>query len=469
MTAALRPGNGARAAPASGRRQVSTARGFDAVAALTVWIVLVVAVPAPLIVKPLGGEGTPANILGVIFLLWWVCAKLGPGQGVDRGRQPVRIALLGLGIAITTSTVSLYMRAFVPKEASATNRGFFFLAAMSGVALLAADGISSIDRVHVLMRRLIHGITFVAGLAIVQFVTRYNPAQSLSIPGLTRNLVLEDQARLSFVRVQATALHPIELGAVLGLGLTLAVHYALLPGGLTSKRVAWAEVALIAVALPMALTRTGVVVAACGLFALFLDWSWRRRVAALSLGALAVGVFAFVIPKLVSAVTEMFTKITQDNSTTAREQRYGIAGHYFLQHPWFGRGFNSLYPATGQIFDNNYLAIATETGIVGIVAIAVLFAIAICTARGARLRSTDGASKGLAQAMAGCFVGTAVAFATSDVMTFQMAMGIFFLLFGTAGALWRLNGGARPSTSGWAEAAPARATVPTRFLTSSPS
>ena len=66
---------------------------IDAVTALTVFLVLSFVIPSPLIFKPLGEAARPGNLLGLAFLLWWVLAKVGSGLGVDRGRQPVRIAL----------------------------------------------------------------------------------------------------------------------------------------------------------------------------------------------------------------------------------------------------------------------------------------------------------------------------------------------------------------------------------------
>jgi len=425
-----------------------TGRGLDAVGMLTIWLVIAVTVPSPLIFKPLGGSGTPANVFGLGLLGWWALAKLGGGDDIDRGRQPLRIALLLVMLSVMASLVVLYLRTFVPKESTGAERGVFFLAAFAGVALVAADGISSIERLHTLMKRVVHGIAFVAAVGVYQFVTGYNPGRSLNIPSLTRNIVVFDQGRLSFVRVQSTALHPIELGVVLGLGLPLAIQYALHEGRRGRRVLAWLEVGLIGVVEPMCLSRTGIIVTVIGLAAVGLDWSWRRRLATVALGAgFLVGLNA-VIHRLLSAVVTLFTHIAQDDSTTARLHRYGIAGHYLLQHPVFGRGFNTLYPATGQIFDNWYLYTLTETGVVGLAALLLLFAIMIFTARGARRRAGAPIDRALAQALAGSIAACMIAFATSDIMSFTMATGLLFLILGAAGALWRLTGGPGRSDDG---------------------
>ena len=78
---------------------------------------------------------------------------------------------------------------------------------------------------------------------------------------------------------------------------------------------------------------------------------------------------------------------------------WGQAHPVYLQHPIFGRGFFTLYPATQQIFDNWYLYAVVETGVVGLGILLLFFVILICTARGARLRSADPEIRGLGQAL----------------------------------------------------------------------
>ena len=163
-----------------------------------------------------------------------------------------------------TSVAAMYLRPFIGEEVSGGQRGLVYLASLSGVALLAADGITSIARVHVLMKRVVAGVAGLASLGLVEFFTGWNPALTLAIPGLTRNIELSSQGRASFVRVQATTLHPIEFGALVGMVLPVAVHYALMAKGRRARRIAWLQVGLMGAVLPMALSRTGVVAASVG-------------------------------------------------------------------------------------------------------------------------------------------------------------------------------------------------------------
>jgi polysaccharide biosynthesis protein PslJ len=414
---------------------------LDATALLTVFLVASFAIPSPLILKPLGASGTPADVIGLGLLLWWGLAKLGSAQGVDRGRQPVRIGLLILILAALCSLVSLFLNPFTEESINGAYRGIILFAALAGVALVAADGISTLERLHTLMHRLVTGVALVAGLGLVQWLTGYNPAASLWVPGLARNLDLMPQGRSTFIRVQSTTLHPIELGSLLGIVLPIAITYAFLAQDRRTKQRRWLEVGVIAAVIPMALSRTGVIAAAIGLLAIAMDWSWARR------GRMAAAIVGFMvairvaIPGLVGSIFALFSDFSQDTSTKDRAGRWEIAGHYFEQHPWFGMGVNTYYPTTLHFFDNQYLAIATEMGAVGLAAITLIFLIMAFTARGARLRAVDAETRGLAQALAGISVAMLVIFSTADMLSFVMEMGVFFVLMGVTGALWRLTGG----------------------------
>ncbi len=440
---ARRPGRVLPAAPDETRKRPSR----DAVSLLTVFLVIGFAIPAPLIFKPLGGAGTPADLVALGLLLWWGLAKLGAAQGVDRGHQPVRVALLVLVLAALCSVAGLFLRPFSGEEASGAYRGLILIGALVGLALLAADGISSLDRLHTLMRRFVAGVSLVAAVGLVQWTTGFNPAATLTIPGLVRNVDLTQQSRSNFVRVQSTTVHPIELGSLLGIALPIAVSYAFLARDRRTKWLRWAQVGLIAAVIPMALTRTGVIAAAIGLVVIALDWTWRRRGRALAVVAAAVVAMRLAIPGLVGSIIALFGNFSEDSSTQDRAGRWQVAGHYFELHPWFGMGLNTFFAATGRYFDNQYLGTATELGALGLAAWLLLFLIMAFTARGARRRAVDPETRALAQALVGVALTMMVIFMTADMMSYDMEMGMFFLLFGATGALWRLTGGQpRPTT-----------------------
>lgn len=424
----------------------SDRRPLDAVAILTLLLGLVLFIPSPLIVRPLGAVGTPANLCGLGLLVWWGLAKVGSGHGVDRGRQPLRIALFVVLVSLAASLIGFAQRYTIGAEKTGAVRGLLGFAALAGIALFAADGIRDVERVRVLLRRIVAGVSIVAGIGIVEFVTGFNPGQAMAVPGLVRNLELADQGRLLFLRVQSTALHPIELGAVLGLTLPLAVELAIWSEG-RRRILAWVQVALIGAVLPMSLSRTGVIAATIGLVVVAWHWDGRRKL--LALGALAgfVGALRLVLPAMIDGLVTIFVTVGEDESTTGRTGDYEVAATLFLERPWVGRGLSTLHPATGHIFDNQYLYTATETGLVGVVAILALFLTVLAMTRVVHHRAPDPDIRGVAQALTGLTAAMAVVYATADMASFAIAMTLFFLLAGVTGALWRLTAAEPPRGS----------------------
>jgi len=416
----------------------SARRPFDAVAVLTVLLGLVLFIPSPLIVRPLGAVGTPTNLCGLGLLIWWGLAKVGSGHGIARGRQPLLIALFLVLVSLLASLIGFAQRYTIGAEKTGAVRGLLAFAALAGVALFAADGITDVGRVRVLLRRIVGGVSIVAVVGIVEFLSGFNPAQALAVPGLGRNIDLPDQGRLLFLRVQSTALHPIELGAVLGLTLPLAVELALCAEG-RRRILAWVQVALIGAVLPMTLSRTGVIAATIGL--LVVAWHWNARRKLLALGAVAgfVAGLRLLLPAMIDGLATTLVTVGEDESTTGRIGDYEVAAQLFLEHPWVGRGLSTLHPATGRIFDNQYLYAATETGAVGLATILVLFLTVLAMTRFVRHRTADPDIRAVAQALTGTTAALAVVYATADMASFAIAMTLFFLLAGVTGALWRLT------------------------------
>jgi O-antigen ligase len=409
---------------------------------LTVFLLPCFIIPSIYIIGPLGAGGTPANLVGMGLLAWWALEKVAGGDRIDRQRQPLRLGVLVFGLSLAASMVALHLRPDTGKEVLGAYRGLMLIGCLFGVLLVAADGIPSVERALVLVHRIVTGVSLMAVLGLFEFFTHFNPARVLLIPGLVRNTDAFFEPRSLFVRVQSTALHPIEFGALIGMMLPLAVHCAFHEtGDRRARRLAWAKVAAIGGVLPMTLSRTGVIAAAIGVVALLSQWTWRRRLRALVVSLVFVAGLRVVTPGLVGSVTGLFTFFFQDTSTNARTSRYGIAGDYFGQHPVFGRGYNTLFPATQQIFDNSYLYFAIETGVVGLACLAFFFITVFGVSRGIRLRTEDPALRDLAGLFTAMAISMPLIFATADVMVFNLMMQLFFVMAGIAGALWRLTGG----------------------------
>ena len=435
----------------------------DAAAVLSMYVCLLILVPSVLIFEPLGGSGTPANVLGIGMLWWWLLSRFVLGANVPAERNPVRTCVYLLGLAILASYAALAFRPIIPIEISAADRGILFFAGCAGITLLATDGLESRERVDVLLRRLVAAATVLAGIGLFQFITSFDINTVLKVPGLTQNQQLNDLVeRASFNRVAGTAAHPIEFGVVMAMLFPLALHFALHASPKTRVRW-WIAVGLIALGIPLSLSRSAVISVALAMIVLMPTWprQWVRRALLLGVGFLAIVQAA--IPGLLDAVSGLFLNISSDPSTSGRTQDYVVFARIFMEQPILGRGFFTFLPNVYTVFDNEYLLALVEIGIVGCLALIALLFAGMSAGRAARKAAADEETKHLGQALAASIAAGTLAMRTFDALSFPMASGTLFLLIGIAGGLRRITRerAGRPAAA-TADEAPDQAAVSAR-------
>ncbi len=413
----------------------------DVTSLLSLYVLLLLGIPSQLIFGPLGAAGTPANLLGMLCLLWWILVVMLPFGGVATGPQPIRIAMVFLATMVLGSYAAGALRAdIVPEELRAADRGLLLLVTWAGVALITADGVRSWHRLDVLIGRLVAMGVFLAVLGILQFSIGLNIAGYIHIPGLRVNGTLDlISARSIFRRITGTASHPIEFGVVLAMLLPLAISRAFAaPAKLKVRR--WLAAASIGVALPMSVSRSAILAIAVVAVFIIPSWDRRRRLATFKVMPLFLVGMRVAIPGLLGTITSLFTGISNDPSTKGRTEDYAAAAKYIAVHPLFGRGFRTFIPSLYRFLDNQYLMTIVDAGLIGLVLLVLVFLVGIFTARGARRRNEDPIYKDLAQAIAAGIGAAMVSFATFDALSFPMCGGLLFLLLGLAGAMWRLSG-----------------------------
>jgi polysaccharide biosynthesis protein PslJ len=413
-------------------------RRIDAVALLSFYIFLLMAIPSFLVVGSFGGAGAPAALFAVSLLCWYLVARQHPAFLVDRGRQPVRVAAVLFGCVIVAAYISANRAAIASLQENGADRALILLAGWLGVLLLAADGIDRMDRLRTLLRRIVLGVTAMAVLGIVEFVTRIYLAQYVSIPGLAVHMQATDlMNRDGMVRVMATTAQPLEFAAVLAMGLPLAIHQArYAPSARRNRR--WLQAAIIAVTIPMTVSRTAILGLAVSCVVLLPTWPKRDRHRAYVVMLAAPVLMWLVKPTILSSLGGLFGQLGVDQSSKSRTGAYSAAVPYIAHHPWLGQGFGTFFPQTYFFIDNQYLTLLIEAGIVGALALVALFATGWLTARSARLAAADARTRDLAQSLAASVAAAAVCFATFDALSFLIASSLAFLLLGCVGAVWRL-------------------------------
>lgn len=431
------------------RAESPSRRGPSAVGLLTLFILLLVAIPSRLIVGPLGGAGTPAQILAMLLAGYWVATRIMRQPSRQTLRQPIRVAMLLLCAAIVISYIVANTRAIDGTEMRAADVGMLLLVGWVGVAFATMDLIPTRADLDTVLRRLVFAGGALATLGLLQFVTKQPFTNYIEIPGLRANTTLNSvYERGGLTRPAGTALHPLEFAAVLTMILPLALHYAILDDTRSALR-RWYPALVIGGAIPISISRSAVLSAIVVLAFILPTWPpLRRRYAYVAIVGL-MAVLYLVVPGLIGTISDLFTGISNEGSAQSRTNSYALAGFFISHSPLFGRGFGTFLPAY-RILDNQYLGMLIETGIVGLLCLLGVFATAITAAVRVRRGSDDEADRSLAQSLAAAVASACASLALFDGFSFPMAATLVFFLIGCIGALRRVTGShnSRDATTG---------------------
>jgi O-antigen ligase len=409
-----------------------------AVPLLTIYVILLTFIPSALVLAPLGGAGSPATLLAFALLGWYVLLWVHPRFALYRGHQPTRLAAAIFTCVFVAAYVSANRHTLDTTAQNGSDRDMICLAGWMAVLLLASDGIEGWDQLRTLLRRVVACVSAIAALGIAQFVTGFNLATYVVIPGLSRQVAFEDLGtRDGLNRPSATTAQPLELAAVLALALPLALHQAryAAPGERFRR---WLQVALIGVALPLTISRSAVLGLTVIVLMLVPTWPKRERRRAIPValgGAAAVWV---AVPSLVPLLYQLFATTGAESSSTSRLDAYSSAGPFITAHPWLGEGFGTFLPQTYFFVDDQYLTSLIETGMLGLLVLLTLFGLGCYLARTARRSCADEKTRDLLQCLAVSVVTVALSFFTFDALGFATFSGMTFLLLGCIAAAWRL-------------------------------
>jgi len=425
----------------------------DTVSYLTVYLTLLMFIPSSLIFAPLGGSGTPAVVYSMLLMLWYGAAWMIGRATPSGGGRPIRIAILIFTLAVLASFVSAMTRDISQPEVLAAGRGLITVTAWAGMIVVITQSVTSYDRIEKLLRVAVIFGSIVAAIGMFEFYSGLNLTNYVTIPGLSNNIDYATlQSRGGFNRPSSTAVDPIEFGVVMSMLLPFALHQAITdprPGRHVQK---WLPVGLMALAIPTSVSRSGLLTAAVGCVTMIITWTPRQRRGAVVAAIAGLGVLKFAAPGLMGTLTSYFTEMfgasNAAGSVTSRTDDYARNWPYIASRPFFGRGFGTFLPEIYAWTDNMYLKALIEIGIVGLVAMLVLYLAGLhCAAVGRRL-AQDATRRSLGQAMIGSILVACVASATFDSLDFPMFSGLFFLILGLTGAylaIMRRESGERSS------------------------
>lgn len=418
--------------------------GWDAVTVLTVFLVLLIGLPTDLRLATLGGAGVPAFMLAMAMGLWWCWSQVHRRRTLpDVGGHPVRrAAFVFLGLVLA-SYVAAMERALPRVEASQADIGVLRVLIMLSILLVAHDGIRSMVRMQVLLRRFVWLCTALALLGLLQFVSSRSLIDWISIPGFSRAQSFSGiGSRNGFIRAAGTAMNPLEYGTALSIAFPIALTLALYRRDLRLWS-RWVPTAMMGAALLVSGSRSSLLGLAVGFVVLFFFWGARIRLWMSLAGLGAIVAVILVVPGLLGTMRYLFTNTANDTSVQSRSGSYELVGQFVAHAPIFGRGFGTYLPEY-RILDNAYLSMVIDIGTAGLIAYIVLVFAAVLAVLISRqsIRHRPGTNTELDRAVGSALIASLAAAvvltAFFDAFAFPMSAGTIFLTIGLCGAYRRL-------------------------------
>jgi O-antigen ligase len=419
----------------------------NAVLLLQVFAVSIMVFPSDEVFKAIGAGGYVAALVGYFLLIVYIAAALFGQQNPFDYRYPVRISLATLWLASLASYALMNRGMLTHTQQTGADRWLLQLADVSGVILVAAEYLRSIEDVRRVLRALAWGGAFCGIVAALQFWLTLDITPYLrKLPGFSLNLVASVNASITFRgavhRVPGTAVDPIELGVVAVMLLPLAIYLAIHDVGRSRIR-RWLPVGCIALAIPTSVSRAAILAAAIALGVFIVSQPPARRLIGVTAILMSVVGIFMTAHGLIGTLKSFFLAGTSENSVAHRVNNYPYVEQLVRQAPWFGPGGGTYIPqeATGSslhILDNQYLTSAIELGIAGMVALIFFLLWPAIAALTARRRSTDPQLRDLCAALAGSALAATVCSATFDSLSFPMFVNVQALVVGLIGASWLL-------------------------------
>ena len=422
-----------------------TEKPSSALRILQVFSVALMVFPGYYVVTAIGADGSVAALVSYFMFAVWIAGTLFGHHNPFAYRYKIRISLAWMWIVSLASYLLMNRALLTSIQLAAAGRWLMQLSGMSGIVLMAAEGLHSLEDIRRVLRVLIWGGAFCGIAAALQFKARINLAAYLKLPGFRLNSAISTTAAIVHrggqSRVPGTATDPIELGVVAGMLLALAV-YLMMHDTSQPKWKRTIPVLCIAAAVATSVSRSGVLAAAIGLGVLTISLPPARRLKGLAAVPVALAV-AFVGSRgLLGTFRNYFLAGTSDLSIQHRTNNYPYVEQLVRQAPWLGQGGGTYIPATTassvHILDNQYLTTTIELGLLGMAALFFYLSWPAIVALVARHHTADPELRDLCAALAGADLAAMVCTATFDGYSFPMFYNLQPLLAGLTGAAWMI-------------------------------
>jgi hypothetical protein len=286
---------------------------------------------------------------------------------------------------------------------------------------------------------LIAGLGCIAAIGTLwEYRTGYNPFYELGgkiVPGgLDLPTVAIEKDATGRIPVLGPTIHPLAVTQLLA----MAVPFAIVGGLFTTtrrRRILYLVATLILLAGVFGTQRkTGPIVVGAGILTLVI-YRPRQLFRMAPVGVLLILAIPFVAPSAVGSLRDQLNPGAATSTLSSRDRLsdYEAIGPEVLNHPAFGRGWQTYDPERYRVLDNEYLSILVGNGWLGVGAFVLVLVAALAVCTGA-IRSNDPARAPPALAAASVVVMMAVASATFDTIAFAVVPYTLCLFLGLAAA-----------------------------------
>lgn len=429
------------ASPVAAREHhaLSGRRGLDAAGMLTIYLVLLLAVPSDVTIGPLNSYGHPSLIFGLVLLVWWLLAALQRRSGiVGMVRQPVRFAYGAFLVLVLVSFAAALLRGQPTDQISPAESAVVRVLSWGGVLLVTLDGIRTMGDIERLVRRLAIAGALLAALGLLQSFTHQTYLDWItSVPGLKydTSVVVE---RGGFARAAGTAKHPLEYAVAITGTLPFALTTAI-NGGFRKRRgrgalLWWIAPALLMLVSLIAVSRSAIIGLVIAIAASLPAMPRRYRWTVIGLGVVAFAGIAIVSPHVLTTTAWLFTNASDDPSAQSRTGALAKLVRFIAPSPAIGTGFGTFLPRY-YIFDDEWALLTVELGLLGVAVFGGMIASGLySTLRVGKLTAQPETVR-MARTIAASVLAIAVLFAFFDGLSFPISGGLLFFMLGLCGSV----------------------------------
>ena len=387
--------------------------------------------------RPLRGNGAPARIIGFLcfglILLGFILRKRKPAGYINPGV----VIIVGYFLLqfLTYATGLLDPRNAVIE--SNKTRAALSLTVMVGVTLYVIDKVRTHRQRTFVLGFLVTGLTYACMVGLLQNFGIADLRDLLVPPGFV--VTLEDPGlvdRGGALRAVGTSSHAIEFSVLAAVAVPLSFHLARYCEKSLSRQLAAIACLISFLAVPAAVSRSGVVVFGIAFLIYMFVLNVRILGNAVILGLASLLAYKIVSPASVNALWSTILGSGNDESISGRTEDYAAVSEQFHRDPWFGLGLGGYPPTEYRFLDNEWLQSIVQGGIVGLTAMILLASGGIAGMTWALRQARSAGERDMAFAVGGSFIGIMASSLTFDLFSFQQATFVFFILFGL---LWSVQ------------------------------